>query len=531
MAINHTCSTVFLYGPPGSGKTTIGAALAEALNLQFLDLDALLETMTGMSITEYFQSHGETAFRDLESEALAEVCGRENQRLVLSLGGGTLLQPENRRQVEANGEVICLMASEETLATNLALQEGIRPLLNGDLRERLNLLLKARQIHYDSFPQLTVDGSSVQQVVEKLQNKLGRFRVSGMGAGTDVIVKSGILSSVGNCLLAHGLKGPVALVSDEHVAPLYGQTVLDSLTAAGYTASQITLPAGEAHKTLESVSYLWQEFLAAGLERGSTVVALGGGVLSDLAGFAAATYLRGIPWVVCPTSLLSMADASLGGKTGADLPQGKNLVGAFHAPALVLTDPNCLQTLPQVELINGLGEVVKHGIISEAQLYRRCQSPDWQMDPEGLVRQAVQVKIRVINEDPYEKGRRAVLNLGHTVGHALELVSDFHLRHGEAVAIGLVAEAQIAVQLGLAQPDLPEDFSRTLTNLGLPVKIPAGMDLDRVLQVMKRDKKKSAGDVKFVLPEKIGSVQYGISVDENLVKKVLKGLQNPSSVD
>ena len=273
---------------------------------------------------------------------------------------------------------------------------------------------------------------------------------------------------------------------------------------------------------------LWQEFLAAGLERGSTVVALGGGVLSDLAGFAAATYLRGIPWVVCPTSLLSMADASLGGKTGADLPQGKNLIGAFHAPALVLTDPDCLQTLPQVELINGLGEVVKHGIISEAQLYRRCQSSDWQQDLEGLVRQAVQVKIRVINEDPYEKGRRAVLNLGHTVGHALELVSDFQLRHGEAVAIGLVAEAQIAVQLGLAQPDLPEDISWTLTNLGLPVKIPAGMDLERVLQVMKRDKKKSAGDVKFALPEKIGTVQYGISVDENLVKKVLKDLQNPS---
>ena len=208
-----------------------------------------------------------------------------------------------------------------------------------------------------------------------------------------------------------------------------------------------------------------------------------------------------------------MADASLGGKTGADLPQGKNLIGAFHAPVLVLTDPDCLQTLPQVELINGLGEVVKHGIISEPQLYRRCQSQDWQQDLEGLVRQAVQVKIRVINEDPYEKGRRAVLNLGHTVGHALELVSDFQLRHGEAVAIGLVAEAQIAVQLGLAQPELPGEIANTLLNLGLPVQIPAGLDLGRVLQVMKRDKKKTAGDVKFALPEKIGAVNYGISVD------------------
>jgi 3-dehydroquinate synthetase len=163
-------------------------------------------------------------------------------------------------------------------------------------------------------------------------------------------------------------------------------------------------------------------------------------------------------------------------------------------------------------------------------LYRLCQSEDWQQDLEGLVRQAVQVKIRVINDDPYEKGRRAVLNLGHTVGHALELVSDFQLRHGEAVAIGLVAEAQIAVLLGLAQPGLPDEIASTLLNLGLPVQIPAGMDLVRVLQVMKKDKKKAAGDVKFALPEKIGAVQSGISVDAHLVEKVLKSLLKPSAV-
>ena len=303
-ANQQACSFIFIYGPPGSGKTTIGTALAAALNLVFLDLDAYLEEKTGISIAEYFQIFGEPAFRELESEALTEVCSRENRQMVLSLGGGTLLLPANQRLAEANGEIVCLMASEETLAANLALQEGVRPLLNGDLQERLHLLMDTRQSHYESFPQLMVDSGSVQQIIEKLQNKLGRFRISGMDAGTDVIVKSGMLSSVGNCLLKHGLKGPVALVSDEHVALLYAQKVLDSLTAAGYTASLIVIPAGEAHKTLESVAYLWQEFLAAGLERGSTVVALGGGVLSDLAGFAAATYLRGIPWVVCPTSLL-----------------------------------------------------------------------------------------------------------------------------------------------------------------------------------------------------------------------------------
>ncbi len=323
-----------------------------------------------------------------------------------------------------------------------------------------------------------------------------------------------------------GLKGPTLIVSDDHVAPLYGQILLDSLVSAGFTADLIVIPAGEDHKTLETIANLWEELINAGLERGSTLVALGGGVVSDLAGFAAATYLRGIPWVVCPTSLLAMADASLGGKTGADLPQGKNLIGAFHAPKLVLADPDCLNTLPEVELINGMGEVVKHGVISSPELFEQCQTDVWRTDLEDLVRRAMQVKMAVISEDPFEKGRRAILNLGHTVGHAVELVSGFQLRHGEAVAIGLVAEAQIAVELGLAKPELPQTISGCLIQMGLPVTIPSGMDIEKVLETMQRDKKRAGGQVKFVLPTSIGSVEYGNLVQTGLVRSVLNQLQD-----
>jgi 3-dehydroquinate synthetase len=244
-------------------------------------------------------------------------------------------------------------------------------------------------------------------------------------------------------------------------------------------------------------------------------------VLSDLAGFAAATFLRGVPWVAVPTTLLSMCDASLGGKTGFDLPRGKNLVGAFHPPSLVLSDPLCLLTLPEVELRCGLAEVVKHGIIHDKELYDLCARgwkavqggdpthPDWRM----VVRHSIAAKVNVVNQDPYEKGQRAALNLGHTIGHGLEQATNFALRHGEAVAIGMVIEADIAVQLGLAEPGLPEEIARTLEGLGLPTRPPAGINRQAVRQAMSLDKKRAAGKVNFALPEQIGSVKTGVALE------------------
>ncbi|OGO34900.1 MAG: 3-dehydroquinate synthase [Chloroflexi bacterium RBG_16_57_11] len=343
-----------------------------------------------------------------------------------------------------------------------------------------------------------------------------------MGVGYDVRVAKDSLDTVGTALQACEFKGPLGLVSDENVAGLYADRVMEALRQTGYNTYLASIPAGEQYKTLATVARLWEAFLAGGLERGSTVIALGGGVVGDLAGFAASVYLRGVPWVAAPTSLLAMVDASLGGKTGADLPQGKNLIGAFHPPSLVLADPQVLASLPVIELRNGLAEVVKHGVLADPVLFELC-SRGWETVQENLdeiVRRAMAVKIRVIQEDPYERGSRASLNLGHTLGHAIETASDYRIKHGEAVAIGMVFAARLSERLGLASPGLVEAIAATLRSLDLPTDLPPGLDHHRLLSGLRVDKKRSAGKVRWVLPGRIGEVRWGIEVDEQLVQEL-----------
>jgi 3-dehydroquinate synthetase len=219
--------------------------------------------------------------------------------------------------------------------------------------------------------------------------------------------------------------------------------------------------------------------------------------------------MRGIDWVAVPTTLLSMVDASLGGKTGFDLPEGKNLIGSFHPPVRVLADPSLLLTLPERELISGMAEVVKHGIISDPELFELCtRGMNWVKENlEQIVKRAMAVKIKVIEDDPYEKGFRAALNLGHTIGHAVELVSKFELRHGEAISIGMVAEAKYAESIGLAHNGLTDIISNTLSNLGLPTHIPDTMPRAEILRAMRVDKKKNAKSIRFALPVYIGKVE------------------------
>lgn len=313
-----------------------------------------------------------------------------------------------------------------------------------------------------------------------------------------------------------GLRGPLAVVTDENVAHYYTQGVMESLRMAGLPAQLLSIPPGERHKSIETVNKLWEGFLNAGVERGSTVVALGGGIVGDLGGFAAATFLRGVSWVTVPTSLLAMVDASLGGKTGANLNRGKNLVGAFYPPKLVLADPVTLSTLPEIELRNGLAEVVKHGVIGDVGLFDLCDQ-GWQTlqaDWDQVVRRAMAVKIEIIEQDPYEEGRRAALNLGHTIGHAVELASDYKLRHGEAVGIGMVAEARLAERLGLADSGLSKIIAATLEKLGLPATIPPGLDRQTVQRAIRVDKKLAKGEVRFALPISIGEVRTGVVIDD-----------------
>lgn len=530
---------IFLYGPPGSGKSTVGKILAKKLELPFTDLDVVIERKIGMPISECMAELGEQVFRDRESAALQDVLGGDDG-YIIALGGGALLRDENRALAEAAGTVVCLHAKLETLLARLSADDNQRPLLAGSLEQKLPALLEKRGEHYRSFP-LRFDSSHADpaQIAWQIQVALGRFRVGGMGAAYDVIVEQGGitpplrnaagtnpavvqggLDKLGELLRERNLSGPVALVADSNVGALYAERAVTSLRQAGYETQLITFPAGESAKTLESIQEMWRGFLQAGLDRKSTVVALGGGVTGDMAGFAASTFMRGVAWVGVPTSLLAMVDASLGGKTGIDVPEGKNLIGAFHSPSLVLADPSLLASLPDAELRSGLAEVVKHGIISDPGLFELCATgcEAVKSDLGGIVRRAMAVKIAVIEADPYERGLRAALNLGHTVGHAVELASGFKLRHGEAIAIGMVVEARLAERLGRAQGGLSEQIAVILAELGLPTQIPPELARGAILQAMKTDKKKASGVVKFALPVAIGKVEVGVAVEDlNLV--------------
>ncbi len=503
---------ILLYGPPGSGKTTLGRMLADSLQLPFIDLDRAIESQTRMSVTSLVQQRGESGFREMEGSVLREQLDRNNA--VIALGGGALLREENRTLAEARGRVVCLKAEASQLGQRLRKDPMVRPLLAGDLDAKLSALLEARAAHYESFGAQLDANRSPEELVGRLQAMIGRFHVSGMG-NYDVLVEAGALDRLGEILRERDITAAL-VVSDRNVSRTYSARTLESLHRSGDDAEMLLIEGGEPGKNLDTVSDLWQGFLKAGLDRKSTVIAVGGGVVSDLAGFAAATFMRGVHWICVPTTLLSMVDASIGGKTGFDLPVGKNLIGAFHAPVLVLSDPQVLATLPEAELRSGLAEMVKHGIVGDPELFEACTRglSSVREHLAQLTCRAVAVKVRIIQSDPYEKGERAALNFGHTVGHAIELVSDFKIRHGEAVAMGMVAEARLSERLTMARRGVAEEIARALVGLGLPVSIPQGLPRPGLMRAMQADKKKADGVVRFALPVDIGHVQVNVAVDE-----------------
>jgi 3-dehydroquinate synthase len=505
---------LFIYGPPGSGKSSLGQLLAQGLGLSFYDLDGEIEAHSGRSIPRIFSEEGESSFRQRERVELDRLIKAE-ENCIIALGGGALTDAATRLMVENSGPVLLLGAAPEILHRRLQSDPAHpRPLLAGDTARQLESLLARRSGHYASFP-LRLDTTSLdlEQAAWNAQVLLGKFHIRGMGQPYDVRVSAGGLDWVGEMLAARGLRGPVVLVSDETVGALYAARVANSLESAGYPSRTVLIPPGESQKTHPTIVRLWESFLAAGLERGSTVIALGGGVVGDLTGFAAATWMRGISWVYLPTTLLAMADASLGGKTGIDLPQGKNLVGAFHPPRLVLADPDVLASLPEVELRSGLAEVVKHGIIGDPLLFEWLTASK-RLPIADIVRRSMAVKVGIIQADPFEKGQRAALNLGHTVGHAVELVSDYRLRHGEAVAVGLVAEARLAEGIGLAEHRLADTIAAALRNLNLPTEIPASFECKSILEALYRDKKRQNGKILFSLPVSVGEVKTGIVIED-----------------
>ena len=359
--------------------------------------------------------------------------------------------------------------------------------------------------------------------------------------GYPIVVTSGALSQVSRLVEERSPSHRYAIVTDDHVARHYLDQLRESLIAGsrrgltGDRVQTVVIPPGEEHKTREQWSAITDTLLAYGCGRDTTIIALGGGVIGDIAGFVAATYMRGIPVVQVPTTLLAMVDASVGGKTAVDTPAGKNTVGAFHPPAAVVIDPATLATLPPRELRSGVAEVIKHGVIADAAaieevdavaraLYDRSASP---RAVEAMIERSVRIKANVVATDERELGVRKVLNFGHTIGHGVEAASSYSLLHGEAIAIGMVAEARLAEECGIADAGTADAIERAVTNAGLPSRIPSSIEPDRVLALMRSDKKQRRGALEYALPKRIGHMAgeesgWAFPILDDAVREVLR---------
>ena len=527
---------LILAGFMGAGKTTVGRLCARQLGCEFIDADDEIVRREGMSIPQVFEQKGEAYFRAVEAALVAELVGRE--RAVIATGGGMIVNDANRHALLRAGVCVCLSASPAAILARV--DAATRPMLRGGPpHERVAALLKERapayrELHYtvDTSSRTPEEAADCVLAIYRAEQVRIAIKVPGNAdhAGHyDILFGDGIIEQLGFALAGRGWTAPFAIVADDTVAPLHAERARQSLARASIDAFIHTQRTGESFKTLQSVEDIYRACSRHGLERSSAIVAVGGGVTGDVAGFAAATYLRGVPFVQVPTSLLAMADSSIGGKVGVDTSFGKNLVGAFKQPEVVAIDTGCLRTLPLVELRCGYAEIVKAALISGGDAYRRISAGvtlvAGQSDERliATLRDAIELKRRVVEEDPYEKGRRALLNLGHTFGHGIEAWSQFAVKHGEGVSLGMVCAARLSHALGLCSGDTVEEVTGLLADAGLPVSLP-GVDADAIWQLMQSDKKKRGGKLRFIVLRAPGDVFITDQVTEAQARQALASL-------
>ncbi len=530
---------LFLVGLPGSGKSSVGRLVASRLGWAFVDTDARIEEAAGCSIPAIFREQGEAAFRALEADALAQAARSDGA--VVATGGGALTHAAGERAI-ASGFSVWLAVSPGIAAARLARQQDAepRPLLESEPRARLESLLEARRDGYArAGASVEVDGLSPDEVCEEVVRLWGENR-SGSRAATEtpgvvatvrtpggiypIVVRVGALAGLGALCARSGLSGRAFVLTDTGAGPLFAEPALESLRAGGFRAASMAIPAGEEHKTLATAATVYDWLLGERIERSDFLVCLGGGVVTDLGGFAAATALRGVPFIHVPTSLLGMVDAAIGGKTGVDHPLGKNLVGAFAQPRLVIVDPALLATLPSRHLRAGLAELIKHGFILDEELVALLESRSGDpaaMAGEELIARSVAIKARVVSEDEREAGTRMLLNYGHTVGHAVESAAGYsRYLHGEAVAIGMHAAGRIACECGLLTPEALARQQNLLRACGLPERA-EGVARDAVLDAMRSDKKVRDGAISWVLLDHIGHAAVHRDVSAEAVESAL----------
>ena len=485
---------IALIGFMGAGKTTLAAKLAERLGWEWADGDAEVEAAAGRPIAQIFAEDGEAAFRELEEQVASRLLQRVDT--VIALGGGAITSPVTRERLRDGSFTVLLDVSAQTAWRRIESTAGDRPLA---VEARgFAELYDARRPLYHATADALVDAEEIE-------------------GGEPLLVPYSRLVALSELPRMVGVRRP-ALIADRSVLRLVGAPVQPFVT--------VRLPAGEAAKTVAVARQAWTRLADLGLERGDVVVALGGGAATDAAGFVAATYQRGVPWIAVPTSLVGMVDAAIGGKTAVDLPGTKNAVGAFHMAEWVVTDPGLLETLPVREWACGFAEVVKTGLLSGGRLWDMVRAwepgrgaPEQRLE---LIRRCAAYKAHVVAVDPHEQGLRAVLNLGHSIGHAVEAAGGMgRIAHGEAVAIGLLPALWLSARLAGLDPVLEDEVRELLRHHALPVTA-AGLDPAAVREALRRDKKSRAGRVRFTLLEAVGRPVFGVDVEDDLIDAAIE---------
>nr|WP_322401829.1 bifunctional shikimate kinase/3-dehydroquinate synthase AroKB [Massilia sp. Gc5] len=548
-------NNIFLVGLMGAGKTTIGRLLARRLDLTFIDSDHEIEARTGATIPWIFEIEGEASFRRREADVIRELTSQNG--IVLATGGGAVLNPASRALLAERGTVIYLRASVSSILQRTAHDKN-RPLLQtADPRRKLEDLTEQREPLYREIADIVIDTgrpnvqSMVQTILDQIDARSAAHERSKakptMNEQTcislnvelgdrsyPIAIGRGLLDD-SSLLQRHiGGGGKVAIVTNTTVAPLYLEKVAAPLRAAGREVVPIILRDGEEYKTWESLNEVFDALLANKCDRKTTLVALGGGVIGDMTGFAAATYMRGVPFVQIPTTLLAQVDSSVGGKTGINHPLGKNMIGAFYQPRAVIADTATLDTLPARELSAGLAEVIKHGAILDAGFFDWIEANIAQLmarDHAALahaIARSCEIKSDVVARDEREGGLRAVLNFGHTFGHAIESGLGYgEWLHGEAVGCGMVMAADLSRRLGLIDAAALERVRALVQAAGLPVVAP-DLGVERWIELMEVDKKNEGGAIKFILLKPLGSPSITNAPRELLEATLAASVGTPS---
>jgi shikimate kinase/3-dehydroquinate synthase len=505
---------IVLSGFMGTGKSTVGPRLAARLGVPFVDTDAEIERETGRRVPELWRAEGEAAFRAREVATVTRLLADDAPLRVIAFGGGTVTSRAARHLALDRAIVVTLTATPETIAARCgpALAERPNLALGGDPVARARELLDARAEAYaEAHATLATDVADPDSLVDAIVALAERDPIAmPLGSRSYVVDVGRDAPALVTDALARLAPSSLVVVTDSHVERERHAALRAALAPLAIRETHVTLPAGEQHKTLASVATIWDAALGGGVDRESVVVGFGGGVVGDLAGFAASSLLRGLRTLLVPTTLLAMVDASVGGKTGFDHPAGKNLLGAFHQPSAVVADLAHLATLPGRERTAGLAEMVKIALTSDATLFEALERDAARIaegDPsalEPIVRRAIAAKVRVVRDDERESGLRAILNLGHTVGHALEAHGDYrrHL-HGEAVAIGLLAEIRATARLGWTAAALVDRLRDLLVRLRLPVAVPHA-ELVASWPFVLADKKRASARLRLPVAAAVG---------------------------